>query len=210
VIAGGATRHNEIATKASRSTADVSDKLDRLRALGYVRIREPLGPAESAARATYELADPFFRFWFRYVFPRRSRLERGRVDEVYAEIDRDLDTFMGAAFEECCRAWLGGYAGASRVGELDEIGSWMSRDGRTEIDVVGVRRGRYTFLGSCKWRRTADVDVLDDLLSARDGMGKAGRARLAIFARESFSARLRERAADEDVMLVSAADLFAA
>ena len=75
-----------------------------------------------------------------YVFPRRSRLERGRVDEVYAEIDRDLDTFMGAAFEECSRAWLGAYAGASRVGELDEIGSWMSRDGRTEIDVVGVRR----------------------------------------------------------------------
>lgn len=208
VIAAGATQHNEISTKTTLSTANLSEKLARLRALGYVRVREPTGPAESPARGTYELADPFFRFWFRYVFPRRSRLERGLVDEVYSEIDGDLDNLMGPAFEECCRAWAGSTAGAKRLGEVDEIGSWQSRDGQTEIDVVGVRRGRYELVGSCKWRRRADERVLDELINARDRMGKASRARLAVFARDGFTDGLLARASGEDVQLVALADLF--
>ncbi len=209
VIAAGATQHNEIATKTSQSTANLSAKLVRLRDLGYVRVREPVGPAESPARGTYELADPFFRFWFRYVFPRRSRLERGRVDEVYGEIEDDIDNLMGPVFEECCRAWVGTHAGGNMVGELDEIGSWMSRDGQTEVDVAGTRKGKYTFLGSCKWRKRADERVLDDLIAARDRMGKAALARLAVFAREDFTDVLRARAAEEDVLLVTLADLYA-
>lgn len=209
VIAGGATQHNAIATQTSLSTANLSEKLARLRALGYVRVREPVGPAESPARGTYELADPFFRFWFRYVFPRRSRLERGRVGEVLGEIQEDLDNLIGPTFEECCREWVGVHATEQRVGgELDEIGSWRSRDGQTEIDVVGIRRGRYALLGSCKWRRRADERVLDELIEARDRMGKAGRARLAVFAREDFTDGLRARAREEDVLLVTLADLY--
>lgn len=204
------SQHNEIATKTSLSTANLSEKLGRLRELGYVRVREPLGPAESPARGTYELPDPFFHFWFRYVFPRRSRLERGRVDDVYREIKTDLDTFTGPGFEECCSTWVGAHADASHVGEIDEIGSWRSRDGQTEIDVIGVRRGRYSFLGSCKWGKRVDHRVLDELIAARDRMGKAGVARLAIFGRGEITQTLRERAADEDVLLVSAEDLFRA
>jgi AAA+ ATPase superfamily predicted ATPase len=207
VIAAGATQHNEIATKTTLSTANLSEKLARLRELGYVRVREPTGPAESPARGTYELADPFFRIWFRYVFPRRSRLERGLVDEVYSEIDGDLDNLIRPAFEECCRTWAGSTAGAKRLGELDEIGSWQSRDRQTEIDVVGVRRGRYELVGSCTWRRRADERVLDELINARDRMGKASRARLAIFA-HGFTDGLLARASDEDVQLVTLADLF--
>jgi AAA+ ATPase superfamily predicted ATPase len=169
-------------------------------------VREPVGPAASPARGTYELADPFFRFWFRYVFPRRSRLERGRVTEVLGEIEADLDNLMGPVFEECCREWIGTDAAVP----LDEVGAWMSRDGQTEIDVVGLRRGRYAFLGSCKWRRRADERVLDELLAARDRIGKAGRAQLAVFARDGFTDGLRARAADEGVLLVTLSDLYAA
>lgn len=208
VIAAGATQHNEIATKTSLSTANLSEKLARLRELGYVRMREPTGPADSPARGTYEVADPFFRFWFRYVFPRRSRLERGLVDEVYREIERDLDNLMGPVFEDCCRTWAGSAVGGTRLGDVDEIGSWTSRDGQTEIDVVGVRRGRYALVGSCKWRRRADERVLDELIDARDRMGKAGRARLVIFAREGFTDALLRRAANEDVQLIALAELF--
>ncbi len=38
----------------------------------------------------------------------------------------------------------------------------------------------------------------------------AARAQLVLFARERFSARLRAAAAEEDVLLVSAKDLFSA
>jgi hypothetical protein len=78
-----------------------------------------------------------------------------------------------------------------------------------EIDVVGVRRHRYVLVGSCRWRREADTEVLGDLLDHQHALGPAAKdAALLIFARESFTERLTTRAAEENVRLLTAADLF--
>lgn len=209
-IARGATRHNEIAQQAGVTSANLSPRLARLEELGYVQPISPLAADEREARSVYRIADPYFRFWFRYVARNRSRLERGRVDDVLAEVMNDLDNLMGQTYEDCCRHWVGQYADEKLVGRPEQLGSWWSRDGSVEIDIVGVRRHRYELLGSCKWRRTVDEDTLDELYDHRAVLGsKAARARLALFAREGFTDRLRERAADEGVLLVTAADLFA-
>jgi len=209
-IAGGATQYNEIATRAGLSTGNLSPRLARLEQLGYVVPWRPLTATGRERRASYRIADPYFRFFFRYVFPNRSRLERGRVREVAEEILADFDNLMGRAFEDCCRTWAGRYAAEAQVGRSDELGSWWSRDGRFEIDVVGTRKGRYTLLGSCKWsRRPLAAHVLDDLHEAQAALGGAAAgARLAIFGRVGFDAALRRRAAKHDVLLVTAADLF--
>jgi AAA+ ATPase superfamily predicted ATPase len=77
-IAGGATRFNEIMHRAH-----VEKNLDtmpaRLEELGYVEKRYPVELKAREGRSSYRIRDPFFRFCFRYVFPNRSRLERGRV-----------------------------------------------------------------------------------------------------------------------------------
>jgi AAA+ ATPase superfamily predicted ATPase len=209
-IARGATRHNEIAQQAHVPTGNLARKMERLEDLGYVTARYPLAADGHEERTSYQISDPYFRFWFRYVANNRSRLERGRVQEVLDEILGDLDNVMGWAFEECCRRWVGAYADEAAVGAPQQIGSWWSRNGQVEIDVVGARKGRYVLVGSCKWRKTADVDVLADLERQQDALGrKASRARLAIFAREGFSEALRDRAAEDAVLLVTAADLFA-
>jgi uncharacterized protein len=210
-IASGATSHNAIAQRAGVPTGNLVRKLERLEDLGYVTAVHPLGPGGAEGRASYRIADPFFRFWFRYLAGNRSRLESGRVEEVLDEILADLDNVMGWAFEQCCRQWAARYADEAALGRPREIGSWWSRDGRTEIDVVGVRDHRYVLVGSCKWRRTADVDVLAELRRQQDALGpKAARAQLVLFARERFGTRLREAAAAEDVLLVSGTDLFGA
>lgn len=209
-IARGATHHNEIAQQAGIASANLSRKIERLEALGYVQPVFPLAAGSSEDRSVYRIVDPFFRFWFRYVARNRSRLERGRVDEVLGEVMDDLDNLMGRVFEDCCRHWVGHYADEELVGRSEQLGSWWSRDGRVEIDIVGVRRHRYELLGSCRWSRTVDEDALDHLYEQRAALGgKAAKARLSLFAREGFTDRLRARAADEGVILVTAADLFA-
>lgn len=208
-VAGGATAHNEIAQQAEISTGNLSKKLDRLEALGYVAPVFPLSAEGVEGRSVYRIADPFFRFWFRYVARNRSRLERGRAEEVLAEVMADLDNLLGDVFEECCRHWVGRYASEEVVGRLEQIGRFWSREGQTEIDVVGVRAHRYELLGSCKWRRTVGEDVLDALYEARARLGgRAARAKLVLFAREGFTRPLEERAPEEGVLLVRAAELF--
>ena len=121
----------------------------------------------------------------------------------------DLDNLMGRTFEDCCRHWVGHYADEGLSCRPEQIGSWWSRDGSVEIDIVGVRRHRFELLGSCTWQRTVDEDALDELYEQRAALGgKAARARLALFARDGFTDRVRRRAANEDIMLVTATDLL--
>lgn len=206
-IAAGATQFNEIQQRAGIAK-NLDLMLARLGELGYVARREALEPAARRARGGYRIADPFFRFWFRYVFPHRSRLERGRVGEVYAEVEADLDTFMGLAFEDSAREWLGRYAQPGRFPDSERLGSWWSHDGHVEIDIVGTSKDRYDLIASCKWSQRAKASALGDLLAARDQLGgRAARAALVIFAR-GFDQQLVRRATEHDVTLVGIDDLF--
>ena len=207
-VAAGRTTVSEIANGAQVSVPNLTKMLRRLVELGYLEARAPLSPQGPEARRTsYRLADPFFRFWFRFVFPNRSLLERGRVKEVLGIVERDMDAYMGLAFEDCCREWAGRFAGDA-LPASQQLGSWWSRDGQTEIDVVGASRGRYDLFASCKWSRSAPAAALDQLLAQRDSLPRAGGAKLAVFAR-GFSAPLRRRADEEGVALVGLDQLFA-
>jgi AAA+ ATPase superfamily predicted ATPase len=206
-IAAGRTRTGEISNATQLPTPNLAKMLSRLETLGYLEGRAPLGPSGPEAKRTrYRLTDPFFRFWFRFVFPNRSLLERGRVKEVLRIVKRDMDTFMGQAFEDCCREWVGHYAGDA-LPASQHLGRWWSRDGQVEVDIAGASRGRYDLLGSCKWSRKASAAVLGQLLSHRESMRRAGSAHLLIFAR-GFEPELARRAKEEQVTLVGIDDLF--
>lgn len=201
-IGGGATQHNDTAQKGERADRQPGQEARAPRGHRLCPARSTRLGQRAQEAVGVRAGDPYFRFWFRYVARNRSRLERGRVDEVLGEVLADFDNLMGCTFEECCRAWVGRHAPRTRWAP-EQIGSWWSRDGQVEIDVVGVRRHRCVLLGSCKWRRTAGTEVLDDVYEARAALGaKAAQARLAVFGRERFSAEL------ENVMLANAARLF--
>ena len=208
-IADGYTGTSAIAGRLQISQQLANKFLGRLEELVYVARVEPLEPgAKGAARAHWTISDPYFRFWFRYVFPNRSRLARGRIKEVASEIRSDLPTFVGPIFEDCCRTWIGRY---SQLGQNAlEVGSWWSRKHDVEIDLMTIDKKGYALLGSCKWwTKQAGVNVLDDLHRARALLGpKAAQAQLALFARSGFTDALRERATAENVALVGVADLF--
>ncbi|MGE4030199.1 MAG: ATP-binding protein [Thermoleophilia bacterium] len=206
-IAAGATRHNEIAQHAGGLDRGQTTKmLDRLASLGYIQSRAPLGPGGPIPnRGVFRIADPFFRFWFRFVFPNRSRLEAGRVGDVMDQVLAGLDTYMGLAFEDTCREWAARHS--TDLPRFDELGSWWDRRGTTEIDVVATARNRYTLIGSCTWSERAGPEVLGLLRRDAEALGPAAHgAQLCIFAR-GFAPELIDRAHREGVRLVEAAEL---
>lgn len=205
-LASGRTRTGEIAGAIQRDTSATAKVLERLAELGYVELLEPLQPAGPRARGIWRIADPYFRFWFRYVFPNRSRLERGRVEEVLREITSDLDSYTGLVFEDVCRTWVARHA--ERVPPADSVGSWWSRRADAEIDIVAMEGRDYSLLGSCKWSRNADDHVIERLQTHRALLGpRAAQAQLAVFAR-GFSQRARQLATRTAVRLVKVDELF--
>ncbi len=205
-VAGGATRFAEIESKSKiTSSSLLTKRLARLSQLRYLEERRPVG---GNGRPVWALADPYFAFWFRYVYPNRSMLQRGRVQETLQAILADLDNFMGPTFERVCREWASRYAHAPELAEAEEIGAYWTRTHDTEIDLAARTKERYTAVGSCKWSARADTHDLDRLLELRGAVRGAGDASLWLFAR-GFHSSLRRRAAKDGVNLISAEDLFA-
>lgn len=187
--------------------------VNRERELGLVERAVPateLHP-ERSKRGSYRLLDHFFRFWFRFVHPNRSLLARGEAAHVRAGVERDLDPFTSAAYEEVCREYVWQLHGQGKLGFAPTaVGRWWSKAGTHEIDVVAFGERR-ALLGECKWSaRPVGVETLDELrrtVEAFQHDDSVRRAELqqvdyALFARAGFTSALRERAEVEGVHLV--------
>ena len=158
-LAAGKTRPNEIAQDAGIPHASVGKYLDTLRRLRLVRRETPVTEArpERSRRSLYRLADPFLRFWFRYVYPNRSALEAGRSRQVLESVVLpDLDTFMGPPYEDICRQRL--------IDNWQRLLGWQPLrvgrywDARTEIDLIAVdAAGERAAFVECKWGSAVDV-----------------------------------------------------
>jgi AAA+ ATPase superfamily predicted ATPase len=205
VIARGATQFNAILHQSKISSGQLlTGRLDRLAQLRYIEERRPLGGNGSPS---WSVVDPFFRFWFRYVYPNRSRLQRGRVEEVLDAILADLDNHMGPVFEQICRDWAGRYSADPPLAAAEEVGAYWTRTHDVEVDLVARARKGVLAVGSCKWSTRADTHDLDRLIELRGKIRGAGNAALYVFARD-FHKNLTERAAVDGVRLVSAQELF--
>jgi uncharacterized protein len=105
LIGQGCHRSSEIAGRLGMPATTLSRPLDRLVELDLVRRDVPFGVApRDAKRTSYRIADPFLRFWFRFVEPNRSALEAGRVAEVSSLMTRNLSHHVGEIWEELARA----------------------------------------------------------------------------------------------------------
>lgn len=214
-IALGATSLNEIATHAMMTNATVSSYLANLMELGIVEREFPvtakLKERAKGARGLYQLSDNFFRFWYSFVFPYRSELERGDVDGVYERhVGPVLHDFAGKPFEALCREWVWRESIAGRLPfHAREVGRWWDR--HDEIDVMAVDgSGAAAIMGECKFRNTpVDRSVLN-LLRDRASRTGIGRRTYVLFSLGGFTQPLLDDAAssESDVRLVGVDELF--
>jgi AAA+ ATPase superfamily predicted ATPase len=215
-VAFGRTTPNEIAQGAGlidRGTASrYMDILREMRVLERVTPVTERNP-ERTRRGRYRLADPFFRFWFRFVLPNRSALESGDPEQVMdSKVAPYLDQHVSVAFEEICRQHL---EDLNRAGSLparyDRIGSWWRAD--AEVDVVAVADDGALLLGECKWSvNPVGTDVLDQLIRRRaavesDLATPPATVTFALWSRSGFTPDLQARAAKEGVLLFDLADV---
>ncbi|HVC99987.1 MAG TPA: ATP-binding protein [Candidatus Dormibacteraeota bacterium] len=203
LISEGKTQLVEMAGASEQPAPEVYQLLLRLESLGYVEHRRSVG--KGTGQPYWRIIEPFHQFWFRYVYPNRSRLARGLIDPVYEEIAADLPNYTGEqVYEDCCRTWVGKYS--PWASQVHELGSWWVAD--AEFDVVAKGKKDYALLGACEWSQRARSDTIKEVLEARDRLGRmAAKADLVVFAR-GFDSRLPAAAARHGVRLIGLDELF--
>lgn len=107
LVAGGATRASEIASRIGMPITTLARPLARLLDLGLVAREVPWGESpRDGKRSLYRVADPFLRTWFRFVEPHRSRLERGDLAFVQRIVAGRWPQHLGETWEELVRSTL--------------------------------------------------------------------------------------------------------
>ncbi len=92
-------------------------------------------------------AKPFYRFWFRYIYPSFELLQEGRFEEVLRFILDDLENFVSFTFEELAAELL-----KERFKDIESIGSYWDR--KVELDLLVKLHNGEVIIGECKWKNS--------------------------------------------------------
>ena len=155
-IASGASRLNAIATRIGEDVSKCGKYLNTLIDLGFVVREMPIGSKPSGKKTLYSLSDPFFTFWYSFVFPNRSLIARGLSDFVLEkEILPRLNQHAGRLFERICADFL---HRQNRERNLPfvfrQLGKWWGSDEtkktQVELDIVALGNNE-ALICECKW-----------------------------------------------------------
>jgi AAA+ ATPase superfamily predicted ATPase len=215
-LSSGDKEFGEIVDALRADRKVVSKYLSVLEEMRIIERRLPVNADPSSRSGHWHLRDPFFRFWFRFVFPYQDDLESGLGTETLydTEIEPVLAEHVGQEFEEYCRSWMRANARATRVGswwgpslnELRKVGTRTTE----EIDIVGVARSNVSIIGEARWRnRPMDLSYLAEIEKFKipalrqSGMKVTKTPTVYLFSRGGYADHLVEVASlREDLVLV--------
>ena len=212
-IAAGNTRLNEIAQGASLARPTAGRYLDILRDLRIVQRVLPVTETlpHKSKKGIYQIIDPFFRFWFRFVYPNRGFLEEEEIDFVLLEkIKPNFADFVAQAFEDVSAQLLSKLNFANRLPfKAARIGAWWSRT--EEIDVVVISDdSTQVLVAECKWtQKSVGTNILDELKAKAQMLTKqipVVKIHYALFSRSGFTEALQSVADSEDILLFTLKD----
>ena len=148
-IGRGRTRFSHIAGEVGQR---IDHALDVLIRTAFVSKVLPVG-APRGARATYEIPDPYLRFWFQVLYTEAALIAGGQGDAVLERALPRWQTHLGFVFEEQARAH------ARRLVQRGELPAdlvvgrwWPGRGASVEVDVLGLRGSRTVLLGEARWQ----------------------------------------------------------
>ena len=127
-----------------------------LSVLEETRLIQHILPLGQRRRGIYIITDPFFNFWFRFVYPHLSELEIGFVDEVFSRIHTQVNSYYGIMYEHLVIDLI-----RTRDIELpfwiNEVRKWWHKD--KEIDAVALNtETREILFAECKWKDKVDAE----------------------------------------------------
>lgn len=209
-IASGQRTQSDI----SRTTGldHVTAYLNRLQELHFVRrdIPATVPPTRRAAsrKGRYGLADPYMRFYYRFIHPHQHLLAQGLHDWLWQLISEQLRAFIGTyAFEELCREWILTKARANDLPFMPEyVGSHWSPE--AQIDVVAINwRLKEILLGEAKWtgdsiRRSIVRGLIEKTNLVVPDSGAGWKVHYTFFSRSGFTEAAVAEAKNHQVILV--------
>ncbi len=191
LLASGATKPNELATKLGISSAHIAALLSTLATLGIVEKRFPFSEQQQR-KGVWTIIDPLFAFHLRFVYPYLAVLELGKRSGAMKVLSAQFDQFVGTRFELMCHRYFIEHTQR----EIIAIAHWWgpnAKPGRNEeIDLVAQDINGGMVFGECKWRNTPVGMGEYQKLKERSDLLPGGTEReFWLFSKSGFTEELR-------------------
>jgi len=160
-IALGYNTLGEICNYTGLDKSMVSKYLNVLCRMRILRDEMPVTASSKFKKRLYFMEEPYFNFWFRYVYPNRIDLEANRNEQVLELIKKDFPRYSGHMFEILVMELMTKGTILSDH-SFSKIGRWWHKD--AEIDIVGLNEntGMIHFV-ECKWTDLNEGEALQVL-----------------------------------------------
>ena len=168
LIANGMTRRADIDGALMKDTGAFIQNLERdFRIISRIN---PLLSKPNSKTSAYEISDQFLRFWFRFVCPYQSLIERQQFSLLRSNIDTHYDVFSGRTLEQYFQANL------MESGKYTQVGNWWDPKGENELDIVAINEFDMTGMVAEVKRNPRKISIpkLKDKMNAlpKDCFGK--------------------------------------
>jgi uncharacterized protein len=156
-IGAGERTFGSIQTRAGVSERTLAMALRQLASKRVITAEDPRSARPLSGRTRYAVADPYLRFWLRFLGDRIDDIARGRGDLVAADIDRSWQDYAGTAVEPLVRDAIERLLpDEDRFGRTRYVGGYWTRRHEVQVDLVGTadegKSPRVELVGSIKWR----------------------------------------------------------
>lgn len=158
---------------------------------------------QKSRKGVHKISDNFVRFWFRYIFPYKSELEIGKVDEVIKILEKRINILESVVYEKVCQEIYRKLE--NKMIKVDKLGRWWEKD--REIDIVGINsKTNEIIFGEAKWsEKKVGTNIFTDLKKKSEFVDwRKGNRReyFILFSKSGFTTDLKKLAKEQGIFLV--------
>ena len=151
MIADGMTRRGDIDGAMQKDMGVYLQNLEKN--YNMISRLKPLLSKPNSKVSAYEISDRFLRFWFRFICPYQSLIERKQLGLVRSNIANNYERFSGRTLEQYFQAK------AFESGLYTQVGNWWDRKGENEIDLIALNEFNHTAVAAEIKRNSEKINL---------------------------------------------------
>lgn len=210
-ISMGNTKNSDISSFLGIKQTNIPKYLKTLIDLDLVEREVPVteNNPEKSKSGLYKITDNYISFWFKFVYPYRSFIERGEIAYVKEQIKKMfIQNYVPFVYEDLCREKMWEFASQDIWDfRFDRLGRyWGSLCG--EVDILGLDTiGNNMIIGECKYTESEKgLSVLHSMQEKAAALEKKTKCKCRsyiIFSTAGFTKGLLEEAQrNNEIILV--------
>jgi AAA+ ATPase superfamily predicted ATPase len=164
-IGAGEVEFSRILNRSGVGRTSLTASLQALAEKRIIDRQTPIAQGRLGKISRYTVADPYLRFWLRFIAPNLPLIERRRGDLALQRVVEGWSAFRGHAVEPVVRACVERMLPDERFGDARFVSGYWTRTNDVEVDLVGVdddhRPAVASFVGEIKWREQAPFSRQD-------------------------------------------------